>query len=90
MGKYLEGGQGSQRAVEPRSNISSSSNSSSSSSSIFATCFGHSYGHLQEGALQRTDKSKYYRSFWNQRIYILVYKILNFKNNTWFKIHIKD
>ena len=27
------------------------------------TCFGHSYDHLQGGALQRTDASKYYRSF---------------------------
>jgi hypothetical protein len=34
MGKYLEGGQGSQRAVEPRSSNSSSSSSSSSSTSV--------------------------------------------------------
>ena len=27
------------------------------------TCFGHSCGHLQGGALQRIDTSKYYRSF---------------------------
>jgi hypothetical protein len=33
---------------------------------ISATCFGHSYGHLQGGALQGVHTSKYYRSFWKQ------------------------
>ena len=28
------------------------------------TCFGHSCGHLQGSALQRTDTSQYYRSSW--------------------------
>jgi len=30
---------------------------------IIPTCFGHSCGHLQGGALQRTDTWKYYRNF---------------------------
>ena len=30
---------------------------------VHATCFGHSYGHLKGGALQRTDTPKYYTSF---------------------------
>jgi hypothetical protein len=35
------------------------------------TCFGHSCGYLQGGALQRTNTSKYYRSFWkNAQIWI--------------------
>ena len=50
------------------------------------TCFGHSYDHLQEGILQKTDKSKYYRRF--ESVYR--YKITNFNNNTLFKIHIKE
>jgi len=27
------------------------------------TCFGHLYDHFKEGALQKTDTSKYYRRF---------------------------
>jgi hypothetical protein len=48
------------------------------------TCFGHSCGHLQGGALQRLRTSKY-----NKFLVTHKYKILNFKNNTWFKVHIK-
>jgi len=50
------------------------------------TCFGHSSGRLQRGVLQRIDTLKYYRSFEPMRRC----KILNFKNNTRFKMHIED
>jgi hypothetical protein len=46
---------------------------------IPSTCFGHSCGHLQGGALQGTDTSKYYRSILNQRTDI---KTLSVTNNT--------
>ena len=52
---------------------------------IPSTCFGHSYGRLQGGALQKIDTSKYYGSFRNKHRY----RILNFKNNSWLKIHTK-
>ena len=52
------------------------------------TCFGHSCGHLQGGVLQRIDTStlKYYRSF----VPMCRNKVLNFKNNAWVKMHIKN
>ena len=53
---------------------------------IPSTCLGHSCGHLHGGALRRIPTSKYYRHFWNQCTDIN----LNFKNNTWFKICIKN
>jgi hypothetical protein len=49
--------------------------------------FGHSCGHLQGGALQMTDTL--YRDITEVFEPVQGFKTLNFKNNTWLKIHIK-